>query len=223
MLLRLSTEQGIFCDERGSCIEFGSTRSAPIQGVLATNSPTPWRTRVASDVQPPAQDCTTMAHHSANDSALLGRRQAWLLEQTERISEAAESADLRPFWSLVCALQEKRKRLVPRPVRDDAGHPARDHAEAFFCFEFGHRVKQGDLVSRSRCCDVGCPAEVPTATDVCEAVEPLVGQLKVGKMAFPNCVRNESLRGAELHWNLCRPRWAGAAGKVLPCPGGVER
>ena len=57
--------------------------------------------------------------------------QAWLLEQTERISEAAVSADLRPFWSLVCALQEKRERLVPRPVRDDAGHPARDHAEAF--------------------------------------------------------------------------------------------
>ena len=50
--------------------------------------------------------------------------QPWLLQQTERISNAAESGDLRPFWSLFRALQGKRRRLVPRPVLDDAGNPA---------------------------------------------------------------------------------------------------
>ena len=39
--------------------------------------------------------------------------QAWLLAQTEKISSAAESGDLRPFWSLVRALKGKRKRLGP--------------------------------------------------------------------------------------------------------------
>ena len=98
--------------------------------------------------------------------------------------------------------QEKRKRLVPRQSGMTRATLPEIMAK-LFCTEFGHLVQQGDLVSRSRCCDVGCPAEVPTVTDVCEAVEPLVGQLEMGKTDGPDCVRNESLRGAELLWNLC--------------------
>ena len=102
--------------------------------------------------------------------------QAWLLEQTERISEAAESADLRPFWSFWSRAQSGMTRAALPEIMPK-----------LFCTEFGHRVKQGDLVSRSRCCDVGCPAEVPT-----EAVEALVRQLKMGKMAGPDCPQRES-------------------------------
>ena len=69
--------------------------------------------------------------------------QAWLLEQTERISSAAESGDLRSFWSLVRALMGKRRRLVPRPVLESAGAPATEPSRAaelmgkLFCTEFG--------------------------------------------------------------------------------------
>ena len=52
--------------------------------------------------------------------------QTWLVEQTDRISKAAESGDLRPFWSLVRTLKGKRRRLVSRPVLDQAGNPATD-------------------------------------------------------------------------------------------------
>ena len=40
--------------------------------------------------------------------ACRGDYQAWLLEQTERVSNPAESGDLRPFWFLVRALKGKR-------------------------------------------------------------------------------------------------------------------
>ena len=82
---------------------------------------------------------------------LRGCCQAWLLEQTERTSHAAESGDLRPVWSLVRALDSKRRRLVPRPVLDDGDNPApepsrvaeRTHGWALLYTEFGHRVKIG--------------------------------------------------------------------------------
>ena len=78
--------------------------------------------------------------------------QTWLVEQTDRISKAAESGDLRPFWSLVRTLKGKRRRLVSRPVLDQAGNPATDPSRIaelmaeLFCTEFGQRVKT-DLVS----------------------------------------------------------------------------
>ena len=124
--------------------------------------------------------------------------QAWLLEQTDRISKTAESGDLRPFWSLVCALEGKRKRLVPRPMMDQAGNPATDPSRIaelmaeLFCTEFGHRVKTDE-------CDDVDPLpmfrgdqsdfEVPT-------MEPLCGQLKMMKATGPDCIPNEILRGA---------------------------
>ena len=131
--------------------------------------------------------------------------QAWLLEQTDRISKAAESGDLRPFWSLVRALKGKRKRLVPRPVLDQAGNPATDPSRIaelmaeLFCTEFGHRVKTDE-------CDDVDPLpmirgdqshfEVPTVANVQAALEPLCGQLKTVKATGPDCISNEILRGA---------------------------
>ena len=116
--------------------------------------------------------------------------QAWLLEQTDRISKAAESGDLRPFWSLVRALKGKRKRLVSRPVLDPAGNPATDPSRIaelmaeLFCTEFGHWVKI------DQCKDVGLlrafhgnqsHSGAPTVDNVQLALEPLCSQLKMGE------------------------------------------
>ena len=43
--------------------------------------------------------------------------QAWLLAQTEKISSAAESGDLGPFWSLVRALKRQEKTTGPSACR----------------------------------------------------------------------------------------------------------
>ena len=131
--------------------------------------------------------------------------QAWLLEQTDRISKAAESGDLRPFWSLVRALKGKRKRLVSRPVLDRAGNPATDPPRIaelmakLFCTEFGHRVmidqcKAVGLLRTFRG-DQSRPG-APTEANVQAALEPLCSQLKMGKATGPDCIPNEILRGA---------------------------
>ena len=139
--------------------------------------------------------CGTLARRAGREDY-----QAWLLDQTERISEAAESDDLRPFWSSVRALQGERKRLVPPPVFDEAGNPATEPHQVAeimakqFCTEFGHLVKQGDVSSRSLHRGVECP--VPIVADVPEALEPLVSRLKMEKTTGSDSVPNEILRVA---------------------------
>ena len=110
-----------------------------------------------------------------------------------------------PFWSLVRALEGKRRRSVPRPALDSAGVPAAEPSRVaelmgeLFCTEFGHRVKIHSLD------DIGpsslhrgdqSPVEVPAAADVQAALEPLTGLLKMGKATSPDSAPNEILRGA---------------------------
>ena len=54
--------------------------------------------------------------------------------------------------------------------------------------------------------------------DVQEALEPLIGQLKMGKAIGPDSVHNEILRGAGQNFVaiFCRPRGCGCYRKVLP-------
>ena len=106
---------------------------------------------------------------------------------------------------MVRALKGKRKRLVPRPMLDQAGNPATDPSQIaelmaeLFCTEFGHRVKTDE-------CDDVDPLpmfrgdqshfEVPTVANVLATLEPLCGQLKKMKATGPDCIPNEILRGA---------------------------
>ena len=110
-----------------------------------------------------------------------------------------------PFWSLVRALKGKRRRLLPRPVMDDAGNPATEPSRVaelmagLFCTEFGRRVKidSVDEFSPSVLHRRGQSlVEVSAVADVQEALELLIGQLKMGKATSPDSVPNEILRGA---------------------------